>query len=299
MNYDELKRFTVEITDIIKKERKFVFGIFGIAFLLQGIYFVLNFYNNREEITFETITPQKTDEYSEASFESNSYNQYEKNSSQHGIPHKLFSFNPNTIDKDGLISLGFSEKAANIFLNYRNKGGQFRTKNDVKKIYGVSDKLYQRIESYIQIEAIQYQNKYEENKNSHSKTPIIIDINKAKIEDFEKLNGIGKGYANRIINLRTKLGAFIRIEQLNDKYTALPDSVYTKIAPYLQISNNKILKININKAAESEIRNHPYITKWQADDILKNRPIYGENDLLELYTFKKEIYRKGIPYFEY
>jgi DNA uptake protein ComE-like DNA-binding protein len=301
MNYDELKRFTVEITDIIKKERKFIFGIFGIAFLMQGIYYGYDFYKNREVISFETITPE-TAPYSDASSEHNSYVNYENSASPQAMPQKLFPFNPNTIEKEGLMALGFSEKIANIFLNYRNKGGQFRSKNDVKKIYGVSDRLYQRIEPFIQIETNHnaFQKPNEENRNSfQSKEPTSIDINKAQAEDFEKLYGIGKGYANRIVTLRTKLGAFLRIEQLNDKYTALPDTVFQKIAPKLQITNGKIKKININTAAESEIRTHPYITKWQADDILKNRPIYGENDLLDLYTFKKETYRKGMPYFEY
>ena len=298
MIYDELKRFVVEISDIINKERKFIFVLFAFAFIMQGSYYAYDLWKNKESISFETITP-------EPSIYSENYSEKEAQfpeSQTSSIAQKAFPFNPNTIEKEGLLALGFSEKVANIFLNYRNKGGQFRSKNDVKKIYGVSDKLFQKIEPYIQIDANYNtsQKPNEENRNSfQSKEPTSIDINKAQAEDFEKLYGIGKGYANRIVTLRTKLGAFLRIEQLNDKYTALPDTVFQKIAPKLQISNGKIKKININTAAESEIRTHPYITKWQADDILKNRPIYGENDLLDLYTFKKETYRKGMPYFEY
>jgi competence protein ComEA len=298
MIYDELKRFVVEISDIINKERKFIFVLFACAFMMQGSYYAYDLWKDKESISFETITTEPTI-YSENYSEKES--QFSESQTT-DVAQKAFPFNPNTIEKEGLMTLGFSEKVANIFLNYRNKGGQFRTKNDVKKIYGVSDKLFQKIEPYIQIDANPntFQNPNEENRNSfQSKEPTSIDINKAQAEDFEKLYGIGKGYANRIVTLRTKLGAFLRIEQLNDKYTALPDTVFQKIAPKLQISNGKIKKININTAAESEIRTHPYITKWQADDILKNRPIYGENDLLDLYTFKKETYRKGMPYFEY
>jgi DNA uptake protein ComE-like DNA-binding protein len=299
MNYDELKRFTVEITDIIKKEQKFIFGIFCIAFLLQGIYYGYDLNKNRNTISFETITP-KSSLYYENNNSKNEF-QFKKSESVYST-HKLFPFNPNTISKEDLIAIGFSEKVANIYLNYRNKGGQFRSKNDVKKIYGLSDNLFHQIEPYIQIDANQNNIKKPNAENRYtfkSKEPINIDINKAQAAEFEKLYGIGKGYANRIVNLRTKLGAFLNIEQLNDKYTALPDTVFNKIVSNLIISNGKIKKINLNIATETDIRTHPYITKWQADDILKNRPIYGENDLLELYTFKKETYRKGMPYFEY
>lgn len=298
MNYDELKRFTIEITDIIKKEQKFIFGFFCIAFLLQGIYYGYDLNKNRNIISFETIKPESSFYY-----ENNNKKEFQFNKRESVyITHKLFPFNPNTISKEDLIAIGFSEKVANIYLNYRNKGGQFRSKNDVKKIYGLSDTLFYQIEPYIIIDA-NSNNTHKPNAENRytfkSKEPINIDINKAQAAEFEKLYGIGKGYANRIVTLRTKLGAFLHIEQLNDKYTALPDTVFNKIVSNLIISNGKIKKINLNIATETDIRTHPYITKWQADDILKNRPIYGENDLLELYTFKKEAYRKGMPYFDY
>ena len=61
----------------------------------------------------------------------------------------LFSFNPNTLDKSGFLQLGLSEKVAQIILNYRNKGGKFYRKADLKKIYGLSEKDYERLFPYI------------------------------------------------------------------------------------------------------------------------------------------------------
>src|SRR5688572_28010773 len=42
------------------------------------------------------------------------------------IPKTLFAFNPNTVTKDELKALGFSDRLMKGLLNYRAKGGEFR-----------------------------------------------------------------------------------------------------------------------------------------------------------------------------
>ncbi len=62
-----------------------------------------------------------------------------------------FQFNPNTITHDSLCRLGFSPRQAQSILNYRNKGGKFRKKEDFAKMYVVSDSLYKDLSRYIVI----------------------------------------------------------------------------------------------------------------------------------------------------
>ena len=58
---------------------------------------------------------------------------------------KLFVFDPNTVKNEELLALGFSEKTARIFLKYRSKGFVFKKKEDLKKVFGVSDNLYNKL----------------------------------------------------------------------------------------------------------------------------------------------------------
>jgi competence protein ComEA len=64
----------------------------------------------------------------------------------------LFVFDPNTASLQEFQKLGLSEKQASTIKNYLNKGGSFKTKEDLKKIYGISADQYNQLEPYIFIE---------------------------------------------------------------------------------------------------------------------------------------------------
>lgn len=296
MNYDNLKKFVIEISDIIGKEQKFLTGFILLFAGISGIRFYFN--SHLKPIDFQVIEAEKSEYYYKKSESINP--EYSKNQDVESHNQKLFSFNPNSVSKEELLQLGFSEKVANIFLKYRNHGGKFFKKEDVRKIFGISERLYQSIEPYIVINT--NENPFPSNdsyKNKVEKTPQIIDINKATIEQWESLPYIGKYYAKKLYDFRVGLGGFISIEQLSECY-GIQDSTLQKIKPFLKISPVPLRKININEAAESELLSHPFIAKWQAEDILKNRPIYGKDDLFELRTFKdKAKNQRLIPYLSF
>lgn len=52
---------------------------------------------------------------------------------------KLFYFDPNTIGIGDWVRLGLSEKQAAVIEKYKSKGGRFRTAEDIRKIYVLSD----------------------------------------------------------------------------------------------------------------------------------------------------------------
>src|SRR5699024_5919816 len=62
---------------------------------------------------------------------------------------ELFSFDPNNLPIEKWKALGFSEKQAQTIKNYEMKGGRFRTKADVAKLYVVSDEDFTRLAPYI------------------------------------------------------------------------------------------------------------------------------------------------------
>src|SRR5579859_1381616 len=64
-------------------------------------------------------------------------------------PSELFQFNPNNLPEEDWKRLGFSDRQIRVIKNYESKGGKFRSKDDVKKMYSISEKEYERIEPYI------------------------------------------------------------------------------------------------------------------------------------------------------
>ena len=62
---------------------------------------------------------------------------------------QAFPFNPNTITRDSLQLLGFSQRQAASIIKYRTKGGKFRVKRDFAKMYVVDSAKYALLEPFI------------------------------------------------------------------------------------------------------------------------------------------------------
>ena len=69
-------------------------------------------------------------------------------------PINLHYFNPNGVSYSELQSLGFSDKIANRIINYREKGGSFKIKKDLYKIYDVDSSLVDELYTYIELPEI-------------------------------------------------------------------------------------------------------------------------------------------------
>ena len=188
---------------------------------------------------------------------------------------ELFNFDPNTADEAALRKLGISEKVARVILNYRKKGGRFRKKEDLAKIYSLPEADYQRLAPYIQIEA-----QPTETKAKSGATPltapatVLIDINKANAEAWQSLRGIGATTAGRIVGYREKLGGFASVEQVGETF-GLPDSTFQRIKPQLQYS--PIFRpIAVNSAGIDAMNAHPYLSRREAESIAAYRANHGD-----------------------
>lgn len=154
---------------------------------------------------------------------------------------KPFRFNPNTASMDDFMRLGFSQKQAQSIINYREKGGRYRRKSDFASSFVVSDEMFRKLESYIDIP--------------------LLDINKADSAAFDALPGIGPYFASRMVSYRKELGGYSYPEQLMDiyrldqeRYNAFSDLITcTPQAPY-----------DLWKLPAEELARHPYIKSIQA-----------------------------------
>ena len=181
---------------------------------------------------------------------------------------KLFAFDPNTVNLNQLLELGFKEKTVSIFLKFRNKGFVFKQKEDLKKVYGVSDELYKKLEPYIVIE--KETPGPVANKKPEQLQKRIIELNTADSLELLEINGIGPSFAKRILKYRTLLGGFINANQLLEVY-GFTAEIFEKIKSQVSVNTSVITKLNLNKDDFKTVNRHPYLSYELTKQIFDKR----------------------------
>ncbi|MEO8086866.1 MAG: helix-hairpin-helix domain-containing protein [Bacteroidota bacterium] len=222
-------------------------------------------------------------------------NFHEKNSEKKV---EVFSFNPNHLPDSAWKRLGFSEKQIHSIQNYEAKGGKFRTKEDVRKMYAIRPAEFNRIEPYIAIpETVKA---VRSDSSRFHKTFLIVDIGTADSTELEKLPMVGNYLAQKISNYREKLGGFNTIDQLKE-IRGMRDSTLLVIMPHVILGDSTNLRrINLNNADYNELNRHPYIDNSVANLIVNYRKQHGSfkvvEDLRKVALVDAELYRKIAPY---
>ena len=165
-----------------------------------------------------------------------------------------FRFNPNSVSEEDLCRLGFSSKQAASIAEYRNKGGKFRRKSDFARSFVVSDSIYRRLESYIDIP--------------------LVDLNLADSAAFDSLPGIGGWFASRMVAYRKELGGYSYKEQLMDIWKFDRDK-YDKLSDLITIDPAHLTPYPLWTHPVDSLRLHPYIRSYEAARAIV---IYRENN---------------------
>ncbi len=252
----------------------------------------------------------------EGTSEDHNYKSSYESSSFHEdkLPKKaaLFYFDPNTLSGDDWKRLGLPDKTIRTIHNYISKGGKFKNKEDIQKIYGLHANDVERLLPYVRIETTGNLSKQDYHARlsatlspegyNRLKSPHLlhlIDINKADTAEWIALPGRGSQLATRIVRFREKLGGFYSVDQLSEIY-GLPDSTFQKIKPGLTVVNAAVSLININAIEVDELKQHPYI-KWNiAAAIIEYRKQHGNfksvEDLRKIDLITNDTYTKVVPY---
>lgn len=216
----------------------------------------------------------------------------------------LFSFDPNTISREDLQLLGFQFSLANRIVNYRDKGGRFRVKSDLLRMYGIDTSLYYKLQPYIQLPATLEKEpliaKVEIPRKSNREA---FDINMADTITLESIYGIGVKLSKRIIKYREKLGGFTSMAQLNEIW-GLDSTVINQLAKRSFIAPNYVpLQLNINQATEIELSAHPYLSRNTAKAIVAYRFQHGPfnhiEDLGKIEALDINTIQKITPYLKF
>ena len=221
---------------------------------------------------------------------SNSYNNsnnYNNKPDNNFTPDSLFEFNPNTASEAQWKMLGMSDKQTATIKNYLSKGGKFYKKEDLSKIYGVSQEQYNTLEPYIIID--------NKKNNSEPEKKLSIELNSATKEELTQISGIGDIYAERIIKYRDMLGGYETKEQLKE-VDGLEEETYEKIKDQVFVNTNKITKIRLNFTNLYDLKRHPYIEEQTAKAIInyrnKNGAFTNLNQLIDKKIITQEIFNK-------
>ena len=224
----------------------------------------------------------------------------------------LHPFDPNLADAATLTSLGFRPWIAERIINYRDAGGKFNKKEDLRKIYGLSEEMYQKVYNYIDLPE-------KETVGAAPRTPpvtsisnpeksfkekvekaVTINLNTADTTQLKRLQGVGSTFAARIIKYRDLLGGFVDTSQYAEVY-GLPSEVILSLQhPTVTLDTVGVRKINLNTADEKLLAAHPYISFKIAKAIVEHRKNYGAytkiEDVKEVYLIDEDLFAKIARY---
>lgn len=213
---------------------------------------------------------------------------------------KLFAFDPNTVSVAGWQQLGLPRWMAERIEKYRSKGGQFRRKEDLLRIYDFPPDLYDQLEPYITLKDAQPASRFSPDRYGPTKPyasapypntpyaprdrpaypdrpakPVLqpFDINTADTAQLIALKGIGSTLAARIVKYRDGLGGFVAPGQFREIY-GLDSLALAELEKFGQI-RSAVRKISVNTASADELDRHPFLSRRQAQLIVSYREQHG------------------------
>lgn len=214
-----------------------------------------------------------------------------------GTKKQLFNFDPNQASDSVFLCLGITEKQIQTIRNYQRKGGYFYNREDLFKIYGLTESQKKDLLSYVIIE----KKELPKSRVKADQEKIIIEINSTDSVELMKLPGIGTTLSKRIIKYRDLLGGFYTFEQLKEVY-GLKEATIDRIHEMITVDPTKVHSVDLNFSDQYELARHPYIGYKMAGQIINFRTRYGKIsdpvDLKDSLILSEKEYEKLKPYLE-
>jgi competence protein ComEA len=203
-------------------------------------------------------------------------------------------FNPNAFTEQDWVAFGIKPWLAKRILNYREKVGDFRSKEEVGKIYGLPDSVFRQLHPYILLpdKAPEKLGKYAEGKENKpaersfgaaKKTFRLqpFDVNLADTTELKKIRGIGSKLSVRILKYRDRLGGFTSEAQLTEIFGLQPETL-DSLRKYTYVENDfEPQKIRLNSVTLEELKTHPYLKFSLARALIAYRDQHGPYQRIE------------------
>ncbi len=214
----------------------------------------------------------------------------------------LETFNPNTVDEEFLVKINMPNNLVRNWVKYLKSGGVFYKVEDIKRLYGMNDVLYNKLKPFVQIPEKPNSKKTSftkiEQKN-HSFTTLKLSLNTSDSASFTRVKGIGPTYASRIVKYRDALGGFVSAHQLFEVY-GIDSLMLINNLDVFEIDSNAVQRININTVQFKTLLKHPYFDYKHVKSIVNYRKQHGNyqstSDLLKIVVLDSIWLRKVEPY---
>lgn len=272
---------------VMKKKREKIFLLTGeqwLGLLILGVIIAatlvgMKYLQPADEPTILVEDSVKTDFKDYQTKQDSLYKaKWKKTYKRDTIAIRMQMFDPNTVDSMTLLHLGFKPWQAKNMLKYRAKGGKYRKKEDLKKLYGMTDSMYLALTPYIYIkDSIVVDSARIDSVHMDSlpkwkspKKDTILNLRTADTTELKLIRGIGSYRAKMIVRYREQLGGYAQVEQIMEA-RGMDKVIADSILPHFYIDSVVVNKIPINHIRPEVLQRHPYLNFEQAKAIYEYR----------------------------
>lgn len=309
----------------MKKRKKIVFFLTGeqwvglalLVLLVLGTLIAVKRLQPRDEVEKNWVNDSTKVEFAAYQEKQDSIrkSQWKRTYKRDTIAIRMQMFDPNTVDSNTLVHLGFKPWQAQNLLKYRAKGGKYRKAEDLKRLYGMTDSMYLLLQPYICIELENLEVDSSANDSlmgdttrhdtmprwQHVKKDTILNLRTADTTELKMIRGIGSYRAKQIVRYREALGGFVRVEQLLEVegMENVPDSVLK----HFVLDTADVKQLNINSIGVRQLSKHPYLSFEEAKAIYEFRRkkirLDSLGQLNELECVSDEAIKRIAPYLNF
>ena len=304
-------KYLKKSTFYLNKSQRFGLYLLFVLILLFEIFQHISVQKETYELT-------EADKVLLAKYQISSKNYAFNTTSVNNLKDSLKPFNPNDLSLEGWMSLGFSERQAEVIIKYKGiVGGEFTSKEQIKKCYVIDEEKYRELSPFILLPT---QSKSNFIDYTFSKTKVVyknFNPNDLPQQGWEKL-GFSPKQAETIMKYKQIIGGKFTSKEQIRKCFVIDDEKYAEMKAYIllpekskedeklsskQIGKNiQYIKFNPNNYSEKDWQKLGFSSK-QAISILKYKTILGgqfktKEQIKKCYIISDEKYQEMEPYID-
>lgn len=278
-------RWIRELFSFSRTERTGIIALLSVIFLLILVGLIIPLFFHGDQTDF-----------SKWEAEINTYLSKIENKNPSPKRLNLVAFDPNRIDSVSLVDMGLPLNLVVNWVKYLEKGGRFKDKTGIRRIFGMTSQLFEQMDSFILIPEKTVTNFKPAVETLVTKSPerfkgdtifhsayarkgkpeeINLELNSTDSTKLVLIRGIGPVLASRIIRYRRLLGGFYAVTQLKEVYGLNRENLPPAIA-CLSVDPSLLKKFNINFSTVQELGHHPYIGYQTARKLVRLRDKRGK-----------------------
>ncbi|MFV0366558.1 MAG: helix-hairpin-helix domain-containing protein [Mangrovibacterium sp.] len=212
---------------------------------------------------------------------------YERDSIAQAQKKSLYLFDPNTADSTILAKLDLPYYIKRNIINYRAKGGVYRSKNDVRKIYGMTDSIFECLSPYLSVAQTETSAPKSNKPKPNPKATTLFNFNPNTIaaQHLDSL-ALPAFIKQNLLKYREHGGSFMVKSDFKKLYGITPE-IYQSIEAYLTLPSTlaydtpqasdsiPLAFIELNSTTAEELQKLHGIGPKLAERILKYRDLLG------------------------